>query len=67
MALFEEDEDMNQGSFVETVMDQHLAEIQEYVQGLDDAMRKAGEAASPEGKSVPLKVLRDVLRKYAKP
>lgn len=41
--LFENDEDMNQGEFIETVYDQHLAEIQEYVDGVSDAIRTAGE------------------------
>jgi len=59
LELFEEDEDMNQGQFVETILDQHLAEIQEYVQGLTDAINRVGDKvakASGLNKGDPVKI-----------
>jgi hypothetical protein len=71
MKLFEDDEDMNQGDFVETVYDQHLAEIQEYVDGVSDAIRTAGERfARKNGRAgddpmvCPLSVMRKAIVSY---
>ena len=75
MKLFENDEDMNQGEFIETVYDQHLAEIQEYVDGVSDAIRTAGEKhARKQGTLVddeppvvvvaPLSVVRSAILSY---
>ena len=37
-ALFEEDEDHNQGAFIETILDQHLTEVQEYAKSLEECI-----------------------------
>lgn len=72
MKLFENDEDMNQGEFIETVYDQHLAEIQEYVDGVSDAIRtagkksarKSGRAGGDEPVVAPLSVVREAILSY---
>ena len=71
MKLFEEDEDKNQGEFIETIYDQHLAEIQEYVDGVGDAIRAAAEkfarksdTLDDEPRTVPLSVVRETILSY---
>eukprot|EP01012_Entosiphon_sulcatum_P066263 TRINITY_DN9540_c0_g1_i1.p1 TRINITY_DN9540_c0_g1~~TRINITY_DN9540_c0_g1_i1.p1 ORF type:complete len:769 (+),score=148.83 TRINITY_DN9540_c0_g1_i1:39-2345(+) len=44
--LFEEDEDGNQGEFVECLRDQHLHEIREYMVDVEQLLRNAADANS---------------------
>mmetsp|Transcript_8270 Transcript_8270/g.20901 ORF Transcript_8270/g.20901 Transcript_8270/m.20901 type:complete len:751 (+) Transcript_8270:338-2590(+) len=71
MKLFENDEDMNQGDFIETIYDQHLAEIQEYVDGVSDAVRSAGERVArkrglgeDEPVAIPIAAMREAILSY---
>lgn len=49
-ALFVEDEALDQGQFVETILDQHLAETTAYVEDMCEAiLKRAGHAATGRG------------------
>mmetsp|Transcript_16823 Transcript_16823/g.55026 ORF Transcript_16823/g.55026 Transcript_16823/m.55026 type:complete len:527 (+) Transcript_16823:123-1703(+) len=62
-ALFADDEDFNQGQFIETILDQHLAEIQEYVQGLEDALMRVADKKGTDG-HVLLADCREAIQEY---